>query len=101
MKKLLTLTCGLLFLSLLFACGSTTKPGTEYTGVLKEQGFTTYQYGTHTLTHGNNLYALKSDSLDLNAYVNQEVSLRAEKVEGYPVDGGPEYLNVLEISKVK
>jgi hypothetical protein len=65
-------------------------------GTLQEQGFTTYQYGTHTL--GN--YALRSSTVNLDDYVNQEVEVIGRKVEGYPVDGGPDLIEVEHI-KVK
>ncbi|WP_172665785.1 hypothetical protein [Flammeovirga sp. OC4] len=66
----------------------------EITGVIKEQGVTTYQYGTHTLSG----YALRSSSVNLDNYIDQEVTIVGQKVEGYPVDGGPDYI---EVEKVK
>ncbi|GAB2777547.1 hypothetical protein GCM10010465_25400 [Actinomadura fibrosa] len=69
----------------------------EYTGTIKEQGITSYQYGTHTLTTGNGFYALKSEAVDLDEYIDKKVMVVAEKIEGYPVDGGPEYLLVLKV----
>ena len=70
----------------------------EITGTIQEQGMTSYQYGTHTITTGNDeFYALKSEAVELESYVNKEVTIIAEKIEGYPVDGGPEYLMVLEV----
>ncbi len=70
----------------------------EITGTIQEQGITSYQYGTHTITTTNDkYYALKSEAVDLNDYVKEKVTIVAEKIEGYPVDGGPEYLLVLEV----
>lgn len=89
-------------LFLTIACNqtkSTTTNPMEITGTIQEQGMTSYQYGTHTLTNSETFYAVKSDSIDLNNYLNQEVTITAEKVEGYPVDGGPEYLRVLSIEE--
>lgn len=72
----------------------------EIIGTIQEQGMTTYQYGTHTITTANDdFYALKSDSVDLGTYVGKEVTITAEKIEGYPVDGGPVYLKVLEVKE--
>lgn len=62
-------------------------------GLLQEQGVTTYQYGTHTLGS----YALRSSSVNLDLYVNQQVTIRGQKVDGYPVDGGPELIEVASI----
>lgn len=69
----------------------------EITGTIREQGITSYQYGTHTIETENNFYALKSEAVDLSKYLDQEVTIVAEKIEGYPVDGGPDYLLVLEV----
>lgn len=53
-------------------------------------------YGTHVLVDGNGriLYALKSNRLDLDRYVGKEVTVSGELIGGYPVEGGPEYMNV-------
>lgn len=69
----------------------------EVTGTIQQQGMTSYQYGTHTITNNETFYALKSDVIDLDQYIDQEVTISAEKIEGYPVDGGPDYLRVLEV----
>ena len=69
----------------------------EVTGILHKQGFTTYQYGTHTISEDDIFYALRSSSLNLDDYVSQTVTIVGEKVDGYPIDGGPDYLEVVEI----
>ncbi len=69
----------------------------ELTGTIQQQGITSYQYGTHTLSTDGTFYALKSEAVNLDDYTDQEVTILAKKIEGYPVDGGPEYLLVLEI----
>jgi hypothetical protein len=70
----------------------------EVTGTIKEQGITSYQYGTHTITiEGDEFYALKSEAVNLDDYLDEEVTIVAEKIEGYPLSGGPEYLLVLEV----
>lgn len=72
----------------------------EITGTIEEQGITSYQYGTHTLTTAtDDFYALKSDAVDLNNYLNEDVTIVAEKIEGYPISGGPDYLLVLEVKE--
>jgi hypothetical protein len=65
-------------------------------GTIQKQGITTYMYGTHVLLddNGRTLYALRSDSIDLNKYVNRKVTVKGYLVNGYPVDSGPNYLNV-------
>ena len=69
----------------------------QFKGLLKKQGTTTYQYGTHTLTSSSKTYALTSKVVDLDKYVNRIVIITGEKIIGYPVDGGPEYVDVKEI----
>lgn len=83
-------------------CKSTKKAqGTSvYEGILKVQGFTTYQYGTHTLTNGSNVYALTSDTIILDDFDSEYVEISAKRVDGYPVENGPIYLNVKTI-KIK
>lgn len=67
------------------------------TGVLHKQGITTYQYGTHTISENNKLYALRSSSLNLDEYLSQNITIVGERIDGYPVDGGPNYLEVIKI----
>ncbi len=72
---------------------------TKTSGVVKAQGTTTYMYGTHILTdnNGNTLYALRSSSVILDDYINKTVEIKGHKVKGYPVEGGPEYIDVSKI----
>jgi hypothetical protein len=100
--KILAFIAGLFLFLFTATCGNTTNTTTqtgklELTGTIKEQGITSYQYGTHTLTTGKAFYAIKSDAVDLDEYLNKKVTVVAEKIEGYPLEGGPEYLLVLEI----
>lgn len=97
MKSYLNLSFGIIILLFTASCGSTKGTSLEITGMIQEQGITTYQYGTHTITNKEQTYALKSETVDLDQYLEKEVTIRAEKIEGYPVDGGPEYLLVLEV----
>jgi len=67
-------------------------------GKLEALGMSTFQYGTHTLNSGDKTYALKSSKVNLKTYEGKEVVVKGLKVNGYPVDGGPEFLDVQEIS---
>ena len=69
----------------------------EAEGKIEAIGMTSWQYGTHTLTNDENFYALRSKTVNLQQYEGKTVKIIAEKVEGYPVDGGPEFLEVLSI----
>lgn len=66
-------------------------------GTIKEQGITTYMYGTHSIEISGTTYAIKSSHVNLNDYLDQYVTIHAEKVSGYPVDGGPELLEVISV----
>ncbi len=68
-----------------------------YSGTIEATGITSYQYGTHTLQTDNEFYALKSEVINLSDYEGKSVTITAKRVEGYPVDGGPVYLNVQKI----
>ena len=84
-----------LFLGVFSACARDEAAQVTVTGtVVKQQALTTYQYGTY----GIEGHAIKSEGIDLEQYVNKKVQATGEKIEGYPVDGGPEYL---EITKIK
>jgi hypothetical protein len=60
---------------------------------------TTYLYGTHRLVNesGKTIFALKSDTIGLDNYIDKKVTITGDLVPGYPVDGGPEYLQVKSI----
>jgi hypothetical protein len=68
-------------------------------GIIKKAGTTSYMYGTHILINadGKTLYALKSDNLKLDDFVGKKVTVKGELVQGYPVDFGPNFLNVMRI----
>ncbi|MCB7482039.1 hypothetical protein [Christiangramia sediminis] len=91
----------LIFLLLIqSACGSVnTDDAQQYSGILKPAGITSYQYGTHRLETSDTFYALKSDQIDLKVYEDEKVTITASKIQGYPVDGGPVYLDVKNVDR--
>ena len=96
MNKLLLL---LLFVTyLLVSCNKETINYTQAEGTLIKPEVTIYQYGTHAIENNSEItFALKSDTIDLDAYINQSVIVKGHKIDGYPVDFGPDYLNIIEI----
>ncbi|MFC0181792.1 hypothetical protein SAMN04515674_10944 [Pseudarcicella hirudinis] len=72
-------------------------------GFLQKAGITTYQYGSHYLTKDKSqkehIYALSSSNVNLDNFLNQQVRVVGKKRNGYPVDGGPDYLEVESIQK--
>lgn len=65
----------------------------EITGILLKQGITFYQYGTHTISG----YAVRSKSVNLDEYVNKNITVIGIKIEGYPIEGGPDFIEVFEV----
>lgn len=70
-----------------------------FKGLLEKQTITSYQYGTHIISNKDKTYALKSSTINLDTYINQTVTIKGNKIKGYPVDGGPEYIDVKEVRK--
>ncbi|HET6224902.1 MAG TPA: hypothetical protein VFF27_01395 [Bacteroidia bacterium] len=70
-------------------------------GVLQPQGTTTYQYGSFILIDdtGKTIYALKSEVVQLLNYVGKRVTVEGMLVEGYPIEGGPPYLDVVTVQE--
>ena len=88
-----------------YACDSSVSPNNSENsyGTIHKINVTTWMYGTHTINdnNGNLLYALTSTTVDLNTFENKQVKIYGNLIEGYPVDGGPEYLNVISITLLK
>lgn len=87
-----------IIITLTFACKKNVDEN-KLKGIIKAQGITTCMYGTHVLINrsGETLYALRSNSVKLNDYIDKTVEISGAKIEGYPVDGGPEYIEVARI----
>lgn len=103
MKKFLMLMAT----SLLFvACTTTDVKEDEshsfnYAGLLEPIEVSVWQYGTHTLTTTEGeFYAVKSDNIDLNKYNNKDVLVDGELISGYPLDSGPEFLDIKDIQAI-
>ncbi|RZL44031.1 MAG: hypothetical protein EOP00_21695 [Pedobacter sp.] len=94
MKKVLFLS---LFVAVISGCTSMKDSNTATrltaTGTIEKRGMRTYQYGTHVLKTDDKTYALKA-GLDLDPYLNKKVTIKGKKVVGYPLEGGPELVEV-------
>lgn len=95
----------LIFLTaLLFACSSLLQSNElmKHTGIIERIEISTWQYGTHTLNdeNGKILFALRSSDIDLNKYQNKKVIIWGNKISGYPVDGGPIYIDVKKVEEI-
>ncbi|UCG78322.1 MAG: hypothetical protein JSV21_00340 [Nitrospirota bacterium] len=91
-----SLFLSLLILILLVSCGSSGNTTAE--GRIEILGVTTFNYGTHGLYDNLDvlLYALKSD-LNLDDYAGLWVTVKGDLIDGYPRNGGPEYINVYSV----
>ena len=80
-----------------FSCGKDKDESNniEISGTIQKQGITTYQYGMHVIDG----YALRSSAVNLDDYLNQYVTVEGYKIDGYPVDGGPDFIEVLRVKK--
>lgn len=93
--KRLAILAGMVSLALTLAAPALAQEkSVAATGTMEKQGFTTYQYGTHTITDeaSDAFYALSSDIVDLDAYTGQRVTVYGSLVPGYEagqVEGGP------------
>ena len=92
MKKLILLVS---ILTLILSCEKsiTTSIPVEITGIIQKQGVTSYMYGTHVISG----YALRSNTILLDNYIDYNVTIVGYKIDGYPVDGGPDYIEVTDI----
>ena len=88
-----------------FACDSSVDSAENQNriGVIHKIEVSSWMYGTHTLNDANGkpIYALTSSTIDLNNFENKEVRISGKLIEGYPVDGGPLYLNVTSVAVIK
>ncbi|MFO7719371.1 MAG: hypothetical protein R6W85_02890 [Gillisia sp.] len=99
--KFLILITGVFLLINTATCQNTAQINTqmEITGTIKAIEMSSWQYGTHTISNDENFYALRSETIDLKTYEGKTVRIKAEKIAGYPVDGGPEFLKVIDIKE--
>jgi len=69
-------------------------------GILTKIEMSSWMYGSHLLSDdtGKPLTALKKDeTFEFDKYQGEKVEVTGKIIEGYPVDGGPEYLEVESI----
>ncbi|WP_373059612.1 hypothetical protein [Zunongwangia sp. H14] len=101
MRYLFILFAALLFI-IIPGCKNMPKENKiKTTGTLEARGITSYQYGTHILETEEDFFALRSDTIDLTKYEGEKIRISATKIEGYPIEGGPAFLNVLKVEKAE
>jgi hypothetical protein len=65
----------------------------QTTGTIQQLEITSFQYGTHVISG----YAIRSKIINLDKYIGQTVTAIGQLIEGYPIEGGPEFLEIHEI----
>ena len=72
-------------------------------GTLTTIGMSTWMYGTHILSDdtGKPITALSGgNNIDFDSYEGEKVEVTGSLKDGYPIDGGPEYLEVKSIKNL-
>jgi hypothetical protein len=67
--------------------------------ISKIEHATTFQYGSHLLHTSDSTFALFSNTLDLDLYLSVPVTVTVKVVEGYPVENGPVFLEVIAVTR--
>jgi hypothetical protein len=85
----------------IFSCGKSRYNTICKSGIFKEAGITTYQYGSHILTDaaGKTLLALDVKNIQPDSFLNKNVNIEGTYTEGYPIDGGPDFITLTHIEK--
>ena len=69
----------------------------QLSGTIEPLGMSTFQYGTHLIKSSGTTYSLKSNKVNLDSFSGKVVTLIGTKVAGYPVENGPELVDVVSI----
>lgn len=99
MKPFVLIAASVMYVALLACNGIPSKPEEDslpfrFKGVIQKTGVTSYMYGSHTIKGDGKTYALQSTTVNLDLYNNKNVTIKGLKVDGYPVDSGPELIDV-------
>ncbi len=86
-------------ISLLISCSNESDViSLELVGTIKAREGSTFQYGTHLLITRDSFFALYSEELNLDDFINQTVTIEGTKIEGYPIENGPDFIKVTKIN---
>jgi hypothetical protein len=55
-------------------------------------------YGPHTIINEEKLHAIISTKINIQDYKNQTLTIYRNKIIGYPVDGGPMFVDVKRVN---
>ncbi|MFD2245598.1 hypothetical protein [Pontibacter ruber] len=90
---------------LCFSCSEEVSPQepVNASGRVVKNEVSSFMYGTHLLVQGEDsvAFALRSSTINLDNYLHQQVRVTGKTIAGYPVDGGPIYVEVTRVEEKK
>lgn len=84
-----------------------------YKGIIQKSNATMYENATHILVghllNGDAYYnigkqsiiALKSNNINLNNFISEKVIIIGAKIDSFPIENGPDFIEVTSIEKDK
>jgi len=97
MKKIILLFVACLSLASCSVQKPTAANTVQLSGTIEPLGMSTFQYGTHLIKSAGVTYSLKSTKVNLDSFAGKVVTLIGVKVSGYPVENGPELVDVVSV----
>ena len=86
----------LLPLLLVFSCHKA-EDSITVEGTILKYDYVEHHYGTHILQCTNKTFAIESGHIELDDFVDQRVMIVGLFKEGYPLDDGPELIEVFTV----
>lgn len=96
--KLMMLMVGLAFASCSTRNVSDNQNLIKLSGKIEKLEVSGFGYGSHLINSGGKMFALTSKSIDLNKFAGKAVVAKGKKIDGYPLEGGPDYIEILEVN---
>lgn len=97
MKKVIIMFLACITLASCAVHKPTTTNTVQLSGTIEPLGMSTFQYGTHLIKSSGITYSLKSNKVNLDSFSGKVVTLIGTKVNGYPVENGPELVDVVSV----
>lgn len=70
----------------------------QLSGKMEKLEVSGFGYGSHIINSDGKNFALTSKQVDLNKFVGKWVVVKGKKIDGYPLEGGPDYIEILHIN---
>lgn len=69
----------------------------QLSGKIEKLEVSGFGYGSHLINSDRKMYALTSKDIDLNKFVGKAVIAKGKKIDGYPLEGGPDYIEIIQV----